>query len=92
MNPRNIKGIKLKTPNGHLIYEVVFFLRSGNDLRSPGAYGDKRRVGNNIGDGWNDETNRREVLNEHVEEMVERFDRMGEEYTILFESDMKTVA
>ena len=95
MNSQDVKEIKYITQptNGseprEITEEVVFFLRNGNDLRSPGAYGDRRRVGNNIGDGWNDETNRREVLNEEVDARIERLERMGYEYTLIFEKDLE---
>lgn len=88
MNARNVKGIKVNYPDRSLTYEVVFFTRI-NDLRSPGVYGDRRTVGNNIGDGWNDETDIRHLLNDNVDNFIHQLDRNGHDYTLLFEQDMQ---
>ena len=90
MNVRNVKGIKVKHEDRDLIYEVVFFTRI-NDLRSPGVYGDKRKAGNNIGDGWNDETNQRHLLNDNVDSFIKQLDRNGRKYTLLFDKDMENL-
>jgi len=89
MNSKNVNSIKVNYEHRTLIYEVVFFTRL-NDLRSPGVYGDKRTVGNNIGDGWNDEYDIRHILNENVDAFIKQLDRGGYDYELIFEKDLET--
>jgi len=92
MNKRDVKAIKVTTqPTNEsepreLTYEVVFFNRL-NDLRSPIA--DKRKIGNEIGDGWKADSDLRHVLDEAVDSFIESLDRMKFKYTLLFDKDVE---
>jgi len=88
MNSKNVTGIKVNYPHRTLMYEVVFFTRL-NDLRSPGVYGDRRTVGNNIGDGWNDEYDIRHLLNENVDGFIKQLDRGGYDYELVNENELQ---
>ena len=91
MNSQNVKVIKVEYPHRTLNYEVVFFTRL-NDLRSPGVYGDRRKIGNNIGDGWNDEYDIRHLLNENVDDFIKRLNREGIDHELIFEREEEKVA
>jgi len=90
MNSQNVKAIKYITQptNGsepkEITEEVVFFTRL-NDLRFDMP--DRRRVGNDIGDGWRSENTTRHLLNEKVDDRIEQLERLGFEHTLLFEKD-----
>jgi hypothetical protein len=87
MNSRNVKAIKTKQAGRTLTYEVVYLLRK-NDLRF--SVPDKRRMTkDNLGDGWREEHDTREVLNEHVDDFIANLDRRGIEHTLLFEQDLQ---
>lgn len=88
MNVNNIKGIKVRLPERTLVYEVVYMLRC-NDLRDYSAYGDRRITKDLMGDGWKDQTDKREVLNENVDDFIKQLDRMEYDYTLLSEQDLK---
>ena len=51
---------------------------------------DRRRVGNEIGDGWRSEHDIRHLLNENVDDRIKQLERMGYEYTLIFEKDLET--
>lgn len=92
MNVRQVKAIKYITQptNGseprEITEEVVFFTRT-NDLRFDMP--DRRRVGNDIGDGWRSEHDTRHLLNEHVDARIEQLERLGFEYTLMFDEDIQ---
>jgi len=93
MNSQDVKAIKYITQptNGseprEITEEVVFFTRL-NDLRFDMP--DRRRVGNEIGDGWRSEHDIRHLLNENVDDRIKQLERMGYEYTLIFEEDLET--
>ena len=93
MNSQDVKAIKYTTQptNGseprEITEEVVFFTRL-NDLRFDMP--DRRRVGNEIGDGWRSEYDIRHLLNENVDDRIKQLERMGYEYTLMFEKDLET--
>jgi len=90
MNVNNVRAIKLKMDSGRtLIYESVYLLRK-NDLRF--EVPDRRRVTKDlIGDGYRKDNDKREVLNEHVDEFIENLDRRGANYTLLYEKDLESL-
>ena len=69
MNEQNVRSILLKLENRTLTYEVVYMLRN-NDMRDYSIIGDKRISKTLAGDGWKDETDNREVLNESVDSFI----------------------
>ena len=91
MNSRNIRAIKVKNTNPktgetrELVYESVYLLRK-NDLRFDVP--DRRRMQKDqLGDGWRSEHDKREVLNENVDDFIKSLDMRGIEHTLLFEKD-----
>lgn len=68
-----------------LVYTVEMF-RKLNDIRYPiGFQSDKRSIGNNIGDGWSDQSNARDVLFDHVDDFIESLERSNAKYTLKYD-------
>jgi len=87
MNSRNVKGIKVKSSNPDrkdLLYTVEYFLRA-NDFR----HSEIHHASKNYGDGFVGDKRERQVLNDHVDEMIDNLDRNGDSYTLLFEEDLQ---
>lgn len=87
MKHANVTSIEVQTVGENprtLIYTVELF-RKLNDLRYPvGSQADKRSIGNNIGDGWADQTEYRDVLFDHVDQFIESLDKAGLEYELKY--------
>lgn len=87
MNSRNVKAIKVKSSNPDrkdLLYTVEYFLRV-NDFR----HSEIHHASKNYGDGYIGNKRERQVLNDHVDEMIANLERNSIDYTLLFEEDLE---
>jgi len=78
--------VELEGENPRTLTYTVELFRKINDLRhAVGFQSDKRSIGNNIGDGWADQTDQRDLLFDHVDQFIASLDRSGTKYTLKYD-------
>jgi hypothetical protein len=78
--------VELEGDNPRTLTYTVELFRKINDLRyAVGFQSDKRSIGNNIGDGWADQTDQRDVLFDHVDQFIESLDKAGLKYKLNYD-------